>query len=64
MRPGLNQPASQPAVSRVLRSAKPEGKQGDLKGESLEKELRWGTSWARAERIMCNYNRDAKEGMD
>jgi hypothetical protein len=32
--------------------------------ESLEKELRCGTSWARAERIMCNYNRDAKEGMD
>jgi len=32
--------------------------------ESVEKELRWGPSWARAERIMCNYNRDGKEGMD
>lgn len=32
--------------------------------ESLEKELRWGTSWARAERIMCNYNRDGKEAQD
>jgi hypothetical protein len=32
--------------------------------ESPEKELRWGTSWARAERIMCNYNRDPKEGID
>jgi hypothetical protein len=32
--------------------------------ESLEKELRWGSSWARAERIMCNYNRDAKDSVE
>jgi hypothetical protein len=32
--------------------------------ENLDKELRWGNSWARAERIMCNYNRDAKGATD